>query len=190
MARTGRVLPAVVQEILKEGYFSALPPKSCGREQFGEAFVSRFIAMCRRAGGKDDRDEDVVATATALTAASVVDAYRRFVRGHLGAAAPVVPVEFVVAGGGAKNTTLMRHVARGVGAAGGEGAADGGAGGSGAGEGGGGVCAAGVVELERVAGECSDGHGGDAGRWFWGRCLEDEFCGRGGKNGSLRDCPP
>ena len=88
VARTGRVLQTVVEEILREGYFSALPPKSCGREQFGEAFVSRFIAMCRKAGGKDDRDEDVVATATALTAASVVDAYRRFVCGHLGAAAP------------------------------------------------------------------------------------------------------
>jgi anhydro-N-acetylmuramic acid kinase len=110
VARTGRVLPSVVQEILKEGYFSALPPKSCGREQFGEAFVSRFVAMCRQAGGKDDRDEDVVATATALTAASVVDAYRRFVHGHLAAAAPDLPVEFVVAGGGANNTALMRQL--------------------------------------------------------------------------------
>ena len=107
VARTGRVLPSVVQEILREGYFSALPPKSCGREQFGDAFVSRFVAMCRRAGGKDNRDEDVVASATALTAASVVDAYRRFVRAHLAAAAPDLPVEFVVAGGGANNTTLM-----------------------------------------------------------------------------------
>jgi anhydro-N-acetylmuramic acid kinase len=107
VARTGNVLRGVVEKILKEGYFSALPPKSCGREQFGEAFVSRFIAMCRKAGGREDRDEDVVATATALTAASVVDAYRRFVWGHVGQAAPLSPVEFVVAGGGAKNGALM-----------------------------------------------------------------------------------
>jgi anhydro-N-acetylmuramic acid kinase len=84
VAGTGSVLKDVVETILKEGYFSALPPKSCGREQFGEAFVSRFIAMCRKAGGPEDRDEDVVATATALTAASVVDAYRRFVAGQVG----------------------------------------------------------------------------------------------------------
>src|ERR1700678_3281254 len=71
VARTGRVLQEVVEKILKEGYFSSLPPKSFGREQFGEAFVSRFIAMCRRAGGRACRDEDVIATATALTAASV-----------------------------------------------------------------------------------------------------------------------
>ena len=104
VARSGKVLKDVVEKILREEYFSALPPKSCGREQFGEAFVSRFIAMCRKAGGREDRDEDVVATATALTAASIVNAYRRFVLGHVGRSAPV---EFVVAGGGAKNNVLM-----------------------------------------------------------------------------------
>ena len=113
VARTGRVLQEVVAQVMKdEPYFSALPPKTCGREQFGERFVSRFIAMCRKAGGSKDRDEDVIATAAALTAASVVEAYRRFARGHLErmapVAGPVAKVEFVVAGGGAKNDTLMR----------------------------------------------------------------------------------
>jgi anhydro-N-acetylmuramic acid kinase len=105
VARTGTVLREVVEGILTEKYFSSPPPKSCGREQFGEAFVSRFIALCRKAGG---RDEDVVATATALTAASVVDAYKRFVSGYVAQAAPSSGVEFVVAGGGAKNATLIR----------------------------------------------------------------------------------
>jgi anhydro-N-acetylmuramic acid kinase len=114
VARSGSVLQDVLEKILKEGYFSALPPKSCGREQFGEAFVSRFTAMCRKAGGRADRDEDVVATATALTAASVVDAYRRFVWGHVGQAAPLSPVEFVVAGGGTKNDVLMRMLRDGL----------------------------------------------------------------------------
>jgi anhydro-N-acetylmuramic acid kinase len=105
VARSGRVLQDVLEKFLKEEYFSGPPPKSCGREQFGEAFVSRFIAMCRKAGGRVDRDEDVVATATALTAASVVDAYRRFVVGHLERSES--PIEFVVAGGGANNDALM-----------------------------------------------------------------------------------
>jgi anhydro-N-acetylmuramic acid kinase len=108
VARTGNVLKDVVEKILKEGYFSALPPKSCGREQFGEMFVSRLIAICRKAGGQEDRDEDVVATATALTVASLMDAYRRFVWGYVGRAAPLSPVEFVVAGGGANNGVLMQ----------------------------------------------------------------------------------
>jgi anhydro-N-acetylmuramic acid kinase len=114
VARTGRVLPEVVQEVLRESYFSALPPKSCGREQFGEVFVSRFISMCRKAGGRKDRDEDVVATATALTASSVVDAHRRFVAGHLELGVPSSPVEFVVAGGGANNDVLMRMLRDGL----------------------------------------------------------------------------
>jgi anhydro-N-acetylmuramic acid kinase len=107
VARRGRVLQEAVTRVLGESYFSALPPKSCGREQFGEAFVLRFVAMCRKAGGHEVRDEDVIATATALTAASVVDAYRRFVAGHVERAAPLARVEFVVAGGGAKNAGLM-----------------------------------------------------------------------------------
>jgi anhydro-N-acetylmuramic acid kinase len=104
VARRGSVLKNVVDEILHEKYFSSLPPKSCGREEFGEEFVARFIARCRTAGAKD---ADMVATATALTAESVVDAYRRFVWAHVGQRAPLAKVEFVVAGGGAKNAVLM-----------------------------------------------------------------------------------
>jgi anhydro-N-acetylmuramic acid kinase len=107
VAKTGRVLQAVVDEILKDKYFSAPPPKSCGREQFGDVFVSQFIARCRQAGGQEDRDEDIVATATALTAASVFDAYQRFVSPHLASAASSTPVELVVAGGGVNNDALM-----------------------------------------------------------------------------------
>jgi anhydro-N-acetylmuramic acid kinase len=53
VARQGWVLQEVVARVLGERYFSALPPKSCGREQFGEAFVSRFVAMCRKVGGRE-----------------------------------------------------------------------------------------------------------------------------------------
>ena len=104
VARRGKVISAVVDRILEDGYFSALPPKSCGREEFGAAFVSEFISQCKaaRAG-----DADVVATATALTARSAVEGYRRFVWAHLDTAAPLAKTEFVVAGGGAKNTALM-----------------------------------------------------------------------------------
>jgi anhydro-N-acetylmuramic acid kinase len=111
VARSGTVLREVVEKILAEKYFLAQPPKSCGREQFGEAFISKFIALCLNSGG---RDEDVVATATALTAASIVDAYKRFVSGHLGQSAPLPGVEFVFSGGGAKNVTLMRMLETGL----------------------------------------------------------------------------
>ena len=114
-------------------------------------------------GGREDRDEDVVATATALTAASIVDAYQRFVWGHLGQAAPLSPVEFVVAGGGAKNDVLMGMLREGleplkvkvrlteelgVPAQAKEAVA---------------FALLAWLTLERVAGECSDGYGGAEG---------------------------
>ena len=111
VGRRGTVNRVLIEECMSDGYFSAPPPKSCGREQYGEAFVSRFLAMCRKAGAKD---EDVIATATALTAESVLDAYRRFVWAHLGQAAPLARIEFVVAGGGVKNATLMTMLKAGL----------------------------------------------------------------------------
>jgi anhydro-N-acetylmuramic acid kinase len=100
VARRGRVLRGVVERVMREGYFVAVPPKSCGREEFGAGFAERLIAMCRKAGGTD---ADVVATATALTAESVVAAYRDYVAPHFEAA----KMEIFVAGGGARNGTLM-----------------------------------------------------------------------------------
>jgi anhydro-N-acetylmuramic acid kinase len=114
VARSGKALTGVVEEVLRDKYFSAPPPKSCGREEFGEAFASRFISMCRKAGGRKGLDVDVIATATMVTAASVVEAYRRFVWGHVGQAAPMSPVEFVVAGGGTKNASLMGMLREGL----------------------------------------------------------------------------
>ena len=104
-ARRGRILREVLTHLFRNPYFAAPPPKSCGREEFGAAYTTRFLALCRRAGATD---ADCIATATALTAESILDAYRRFVWAHLGAAAPLAPVEFCVAGGGAKNPTLMQ----------------------------------------------------------------------------------
>ena len=104
MGRRGRVLQPVIDTSLKDKFFSALPPKSCGREQFGEAFTSHFIAQCRKAGGSDT---DIITTATALTAQTILGGYRRFVWPHLGQTAPLAKTEIVVAGGGVKNATLI-----------------------------------------------------------------------------------
>jgi len=99
VAARGKVVKGVVEKLMRAKYFYALPPKSCGREEFGAAFVDRLLEMCKGASA-----EDVVATATALTVASVADAYQKFCAGRLSGA----KVEMFVAGGGAKNKTLMR----------------------------------------------------------------------------------
>jgi len=109
VAARGRVLDRIVEKLLAGSYFSAPPPKSCGREEFGAAFVARLLTLCKGAA-----KEDVVATATALTSASIVAAYCRFCWPHLGHRAPLAKVtELFVAGGGAKNRTLMRMLREG-----------------------------------------------------------------------------
>jgi anhydro-N-acetylmuramic acid kinase len=101
-------LREVVVRAMRERYFAAAVPKSCGREEFGAGFAERLIGMCRAAGGMD---ADCVATATALTAESVIAAYRSFVVSHFGthgnAAGLRGKTEIIVAGGGVKNATLM-----------------------------------------------------------------------------------
>ncbi|WP_035348922.1 anhydro-N-acetylmuramic acid kinase [Edaphobacter aggregans] len=111
VARRGVAIRRVVDRLLRERYFLAAPPKSCGREEFGDAFVDRFLATCRKAGATE---ADVVATATALTAASILEAYRMFVRRHLERKASAQDVEYVVAGGGAQNATLMTMLRAGL----------------------------------------------------------------------------
>ena len=104
-ATRGRVLEDVIAKLVRMRYFSALPPKSCGREEYGESFVTKFIGACER---ESARKEDVIATATALTARTIADAYDRFCEPNFKKLAPNGKVELIAAGGGVRNGTLMR----------------------------------------------------------------------------------
>jgi anhydro-N-acetylmuramic acid kinase len=101
IAAGGTVARGVVDELLAHPYFAAEPPKSTGRELFDASYVARLIERCRAAGATSDAD--IVATATALTAASIADAYRRFL--------PEPVEEVLLSGGGAKNPVLARMIA-------------------------------------------------------------------------------
>ncbi|MHB1793406.1 MAG: anhydro-N-acetylmuramic acid kinase [Acidobacteriaceae bacterium] len=102
-ARRGRVLDSVVVHHLRDRFFHTPPPKSAGREQFGREFVARFLVDCRK---QSNRPEDAVATATALTARSIGLAWKDFVAPALRDA----PTDYIVAGGGARNATLMKMI--------------------------------------------------------------------------------
>ena len=106
IAASGTVLAPVLKQILKRRFFRAAPPKTAGREEFGREFVREFLRACRRAP-----KEDVVATATALTARSIADAVRRFVMKQSGPATKASFHELILSGGGAKNATLVAMLA-------------------------------------------------------------------------------
>ena len=128
IAAKGKLIETVLKALLQQPFFRRKPPKTAGREEFGRAFVKDFLRRCGRA-----KKEDVVATATALTARSIAEAIKKFVlsagakarsQAGLTGTAEAVPLhqssesagrrrqahlysEYVVSGGGAKNRTLV-----------------------------------------------------------------------------------
>ena len=102
-AARGRPGAALLEELLADPFFDLPPPRSTGRERFGVAYAEKLAGLAAAMGLADD---DVIATATELTAASVERGIARFVR-------PRGPVAAVyVSGGGARNATLMAALAR------------------------------------------------------------------------------
>ena len=98
-AAQGSVDQSLLAELLQREYFTRQPPKSTGREAFGADFA-------RAAGFYDLPPHDALATATALTAYSVYQAYARFVRDQ-------TPLDaLIISGGGVHNRTLLDQLAR------------------------------------------------------------------------------
>jgi anhydro-N-acetylmuramic acid kinase len=102
VAASGEPIAAVIDELLAHPYFAAEPPKSTGRELFDDEYVTHLIDRCR-ATKQRATDADIVATATALTARSIADAYGRFI--------PEPITEVLLSGGGSRNATLKRMIA-------------------------------------------------------------------------------
>ena len=101
LAAAGTPIDEVVTELLAAPYFASPPPKSTGPELFDGNYVQTLIDRCRALRPTAKR-EDVIATATWLTARSIADAYRRFL--------PEPITEVLVSGGGARNPTLVEMI--------------------------------------------------------------------------------
>lgn len=106
-AARGRVIQSALAEAMNHPFFRQKPPKTAGREQFGRDFVAQFLRWC----GRRARKQDVLATATALTATSIGLALKQGLR-ISDQSTPFSPgtAEYVVSGGGSKNRTLMRMI--------------------------------------------------------------------------------
>ncbi|NQV10138.1 MAG: anhydro-N-acetylmuramic acid kinase [Cyanobacteria bacterium] len=111
-AAQGRVHEDMIQRWLAEAYFQTSPPKSTGREMFGEDDLNqRLAALAGPCGALDNHQaqSDALATLTAFSAAVVA--------ADLARGPGPGPLELVVAGGGARNGTLinqLRHRCRGL----------------------------------------------------------------------------
>lgn len=100
-AAAGHPHAGLLDELARHPFLDRPPPKSTGRDTFGEAWVR---GVAERASGLGVGPEDLLATAVELVALSVAVALERFGLGR--------PRELVVAGGGARNPTLVAALAR------------------------------------------------------------------------------
>lgn len=106
-ASKGSVSEKLLAKMLSHPFFRSPPPKTTGREEFGEPFVQGALATARRLRLPD---ADIVATATALTAASIADAYEKQVYTKI-KTSDRKNLQVILGGGGAKNATLRRMLA-------------------------------------------------------------------------------
>jgi len=95
IARRGRLNPALLARLLRDDFLQQKPPKSAGREQYGREFVEKLLRTKLPV-------EDLIATATAFTAAAAAQSIERFTG----------PVDdLIVSGGGAHNPMMMAYLA-------------------------------------------------------------------------------
>lgn len=97
LAARGQVSDEALATLLEDPYFALAPPKTTGRERFGEAFLATHESALAALDLADG-----CATLCALTAESVAREVRRSgVRGG----------RVIASGGGARNSTLLRMLA-------------------------------------------------------------------------------
>jgi len=93
VARGAKVHRGLLDSMIQDPYLARLGPKSAGREQFGQQFVSGLIATGIPL-------PDLIATATEFTVyAAVYQIYRS-----------IEPDEIIVSGGGVHNRWMMRRL--------------------------------------------------------------------------------
>ena len=103
-AARGRPHERLVAELLAHPFLDRSPPKSTGRDTFGDIWVEGVVRRARELDLCARGPADLLATAVEFVARSVAEALERF--------APSIPRVLALAGGGARNRALARALAR------------------------------------------------------------------------------
>lgn len=99
IASKGKVSKKFLEELMSHPFLHRKPPKTTGREEFGEKFINKIYKYGKKLGLKN---EDIVATVTAFTAESIVLSYKQFIKEHID--------EVIIGGGGSFNKTLIKMI--------------------------------------------------------------------------------
>ncbi len=100
IAKKGRVIDEVLQELMNDPYLYQKLPKSTGREKYGEAYLSEIILKIRGIGGTDS---DIITTLAAYTADCIIFSYEKFL--------PQID-RVIVSGGGVFNEFIMERLSQ------------------------------------------------------------------------------
>ena len=101
IALRGRLLPKLLTELMENPYLRRQPPKTAGREQFGQPCAQKILSWAKQRRAKP---EDLVRTATIFTSLSIANAFQQFIL-------PRVRIdELIVSGGGARNPLMMVYL--------------------------------------------------------------------------------
>lgn len=102
-ALAGIISENLLSELFAQPFFQMPIPKSTGREEFGDAFVNYII---RKGEHYRLTSEDLIATATELTARSIFDSLK------FAEIAPEEVDELIISGGGSHNKTIIASLAK------------------------------------------------------------------------------
>ncbi|MGC4045872.1 MAG: anhydro-N-acetylmuramic acid kinase [Armatimonas sp.] len=98
LARQGAIDFDVLEWLVTHPFLKLPPPKSAGREEFGQTLFKTLLARTASVPW-----QNILAALTEFTAISIADAYQRYL--------PALPDEVIVGGGGARNRYLMERIA-------------------------------------------------------------------------------
>lgn len=99
IAKQGEIIPSLLDELMNHPYMQKIPPKSTGREDFGEFFVKNLLqkyAHCKK--------EDIITTFTMFTAKSIAFHYQRDILSKYSLD------DVIIGGGGSHNDTLIQFI--------------------------------------------------------------------------------
>ncbi len=96
MAMAGKPIPSLLRELGRHPFFKRKPPRSAGREQFGDALADSLWARFKK------KPNDLIATATAFTIEATAHAYERWVL-------PKYKLEGIYLSGGGSRNPVLRH---------------------------------------------------------------------------------
>lgn len=99
IAQRGTLIKKMFEEVLSLEFFKVKPPKSTGRELFGNQYT-KYLIHKYAASNK----EDIIATLTHITAYSIAQSYQKFVLNKYKID------EVLISGGGSHNKTLVQLI--------------------------------------------------------------------------------